>query len=69
VVCFDIVQQDHLYEAATLGMKRSCMAGVPPISGVLIGALALSWKTPPGSVSEAAYAVELGRQATRLVAW
>ena len=68
-ICFDVVQQDHLYETALLGMKRSCIAGVPPISGVLLGALELSWKTPPGPVSEAAYTVELGRQATRLATW
>jgi hypothetical protein len=68
-VCFDVVQQDHLYETALLDMKRSCIAGVPPISGVLLGSLELSWKTPPGPVSEAAYAVELGRQATRLATW
>jgi hypothetical protein len=68
-VCFDVVQQDHLYESAMLGMRRSCIAGVPPISGVLIGALALSWKTPPGVISETAYTVELGRQATRLATW
>jgi hypothetical protein len=50
-------------------MKRSCITGVPPISGVLIGALMISWKTPPGAISEEAYKIELGRQATRLATW
>jgi hypothetical protein len=68
-VCMDVVQVDHLYEDANLGMKRSCIAGVPPISGVLIGALKLSWRTPPGRNSEDAYTVELGRMATRLATW
>jgi hypothetical protein len=50
-------------------MKRSCIAAVPPINGVLIGALELAWKTPPAPDSEAAYSVELGRMATRLATW
>jgi hypothetical protein len=68
-VCVDVVQHDHLYEDALLGMKRTCGAGVPPVSGVLIGALTLSWRTAPGAASEAVYAAELGRQATRLATW
>jgi hypothetical protein len=69
VVCFDVVQIDHLFEAAILGMKRSCISAVPPITGVLIGALTLSWSTPPGPASEESDRVELARQAMKLATW
>jgi len=69
VICFDVVQYDHLYEAANLDMKRECMTAVPQMLGVFIGFLMVGWKTPPGEISEETYKSELGRQANELATW
>ena len=56
-------------EEAALGVRRSCMVGVPPILGVLVGALIIGWDTPPEPSAEKAAEAALRAAGMKLAEW
>lgn len=69
VVCVDVPASNGHRVDVGLGMRRKCWIGVPPIPEVLVGALAIGWKTPPDQATEKGARNELRRLATSLATW
>jgi hypothetical protein len=69
VVCDNVPATDHHRVDVDLGLKRRCIVGVPPVLEVLVGALSIGWKAPPGPLLESGYKLELQRLAMKLATW
>ena len=72
VLCADASKESPVRqrrEEAALGVRRSCMVGVPPILGVLVGALIIGWDTPLEPLAEKAAEAALGAAGMKLAKW
>jgi hypothetical protein len=56
-------------DEATLGIQRMCVIAVPPVMGVLVGAMFVGWKQPLEPNNEAAASQILRGEAMRLATW
>ncbi len=69
VVCDDVPTTGLYRPDVQLGLRRRCIVGVPPVLEVLVGALSIGWETPPSTVIEKGYRLELQHLAMKLATW
>lgn len=71
-VCFEVRKDSPSAERqaeAALGVRRACIVAVPPILGVLIGALYVGWYQPPAPALERNATVAMTDAAMRFATW
>lgn len=70
VICLDLSDGgDEMEAELRLGIRRTCLAPIPPFENVLVGGLWAGWKVPPGYQAEAHAQVVMHQAATRLATW
>lgn len=70
VICSNIIDGgEEMRAEERLGMKRSCVAPIPPFENVLVGGLWVGWKEPPTADAEARAQYLMHDAAEKLATW
>lgn len=70
VICLDLSDGgDEMQAEMRLGIRRTCLAPIPPYENILVGGLWAGWKVPLGYDAEAHAQFVLHQAATKLATW